>query len=62
MLKKDGKNTCVMFLITEDYQKIPTRSSELIRCLHQAVDHDYEGFDVYFQPIVDVNKNRSNTV
>lgn len=42
-----------------DYQKFQ-RESAIIRYLHQSIDHDYEGFDVYFQPIVDVNK-RSNT-
>ena len=49
----------MIFLITVIIKKFQ-RESAIIRYLHQSIDHDYEGFDVYFQPIVDVNK-RSNT-
>lgn len=54
--KKDGKNMCNVFK-TEDYKKFQ-RKSELIKCLHQAVDQDFAGFEVYFQPIVEMNKNK----
>lgn len=54
--KKNGKNTYDIFR-KEDYKEFQ-RKSELIKCLHQAVDHDFEGFDVYFQPIVEMNENR----
>ncbi|WP_370784296.1 hypothetical protein [Faecalibacillus intestinalis] len=40
----------MIFLIDCDYQKFQ-RESAIIRYLHQSIDHDYEGFDVYFQPI-----------
>lgn len=52
--KESGKNTYDIF-DNCDYQKFQ-RESAIIRYLHQSIDHDYEGFDVYFQPIVDVNK------
>lgn len=52
--KESGKNTYAIF-DNCDYQKFQ-RESAIIRYLHQSIDHDYEGFDVYFQPIVDVNK------
>ena len=54
--KKDGKNMCNIFK-TEDYKKFQ-RKSELIKCLQQAVDHNFAGFEVHFQPIVQVDKNR----
>ena len=54
--KKDGKNMCYVFK-TEDYRKFQ-RKSELIKCLHQAIDHDFVGFEVHFQPIIQVDKNR----
>ena len=45
----------MIFLITVIIKNFQ-RESAIIRYLHQSIDHDYEGFDVYFQPIVDVNK------
>lgn len=54
--KESGKNTYNIFL-DEDYQKFQ-RESSLIRYLHQAIDHAYEGFDVYFQPIINIKENK----
>lgn len=54
--KKLGKNTYDVFN-TENYKEFQ-RKSELIKCLHQAVDHDFEGFEVHFQPIVEMNENK----
>ena len=50
------KNTINFYyniFLDEDYQKFQ-RESSLIRYLHQAIDHAYEGFDVYFQPIINM--------
>lgn len=54
--KESGKNTYNIFL-DEDYQKFQ-RESSLIRYLYQAIDHAYEGFDVYFQPIINIKENK----
>ena len=48
--KERGKNNCYVFREKEyeDYLKNRT----LLRQLHHAVKHDFEGFEAYFQPLV----------
>lgn len=40
----------------EDYDKF-LRKRRLIQLMRQAVNSDFEGFEVYFQPIVDIREN-----
>ena len=54
--KNRGKNRCYLFR-QEDYQAF-LRKNELIRQLHNAVNHQFEGFEAYYQPIVDANTYR----
>lgn len=49
--KTNGKNRCCVF-DPEHYQTF-LRRKDLKAQLHHAVNHDFEGFEVYFQPIVD---------
>lgn len=48
--KKQGKNRAYRFRM-EDYQKFLHRR-ELLRSLREAVASNYQGFELYFQPIV----------
>lgn len=52
--KKAGKNKARVF--NSDNYALFKEKAELLRCLHQAVDQGFKGFEVHFQPIVDVNK------
>jgi diguanylate cyclase (GGDEF)-like protein len=47
--KRLGRNRCYIFC-REDYQKF-LRRSELALCMRKAVNTDFSGFEVYFQPI-----------
>lgn len=49
--KEAGKNRCCIFDEAK-YQSF-LQKKELTAQLHHAVNHDFEGFEVYFQPIVD---------
>lgn len=54
--KNQGRNSYYIFE-QEKYDKF--RRKRLInRKLHHAVNHDFEGFEVYFQPIVDAKTYR----
>lgn len=48
--KRCGKNSCVEFN-QEDYAAYLVKK-ELTRVLHHAVNHDFQGFEAYFQPLV----------
>lgn len=52
--KKEGKNRYYVYN-EADYQ-VALRKTELTKILHKAVKDNFEGFEVYFQPIIDVNK------
>ena len=49
--KMQGKNRCCVF--EEKHYRTFLRKKELTAQLHHAVNHGFEGFEVYFQPIVD---------
>lgn len=48
--KRSGKNSYYVF--EQDSYEAYIRKRELNRALHHAVNHDFEGFEVYFQPLV----------
>lgn len=48
--KRNGKNSCYVFN-QDDYEKY-LRKRELNRTMHHAVKHDFRGFEVYFQPLI----------
>lgn len=49
--KQSGKNSCHVFEL-EKYEMY-LHKRELLRTLHHAVNHGFEGFEAYFQPLVD---------
>lgn len=49
--KRMGKNRCQVFC-QEDYDAYQQKRQKL-RMLHHAVDQNFEGFETYFQPLVD---------
>lgn len=49
--KANGKNRCCVF--DPQHYQLFLRRKDLEAQLHHAVNHDFEGFEVYFQPIVD---------
>lgn len=51
--KNHGKNSYYIFNET-DYETF-LRKRRITMALHHAVSHDFEGFDVHYQPIVDCN-------
>lgn len=51
-----GKNRCYIFK-QEDYD-IFLRKKQITRQLHHAVNHGFEGFETYYQPIVDTKTRR----
>ena len=51
--KKKGKNSCYFF--TQDKYKQFIRRREIRVGLQNAVDHNFNNFDVYYQPIIDVH-------
>lgn len=54
--KRAGKNQCYLFA-EEDYEQY-RNSKRLVDVLRRAIDHDFEGFEAYFQPIVDAQSHR----
>lgn len=54
--KKRGKNNCY-FYDEKDYE-VFLRKRKLIRIMRQAVNNDFEGFEAFFQPIMDIKENR----
>lgn len=53
MAKKKGKNQLYLYN-KDDYQEFIQRT-HLIQALNKAVENDFKGFDVFFQPIVNHN-------
>ena len=47
--KRQGKNRCYQFQ-TEDYENF-LKKKKIAQLLRQAVNHNYEGFEAYFQPV-----------
>lgn len=54
--KHNGKNQCYLFSL-EDYDLF-LHKKKLTQILRQAVTHDFEGFEIYFQPVFFANSNR----
>lgn len=54
--KRNGKNNCYIFL-QDDYARFQ-RKRKNIRVLRQAVHHNFEGFEAYFQPIMMASTGR----
>lgn len=54
--KRKGKNRSYVF-DEKDYQDF-LRKKRLVSVMRQAIYNDYEGFEVYFQPIVDAETGR----
>ena len=54
--KNAGKNTYVIYR-EEDYQAF-SRKREMIRTMRRAVNQNFEGFEAYFQPIVDIKSHK----
>lgn len=50
--KNRGKNQCCIF--KQEYYNSFLRKRRLIQLMRQAVNHNYEGFETYFQPIMNV--------
>ena len=54
--KDQGKNRCYIYM-QEDYD-VFLRKKQITRRLHHAVNHGFEGFETYYQPIVDTKTRR----
>ena len=54
--KENGKNTDYVYE-EQDYQSF-LRHRHLIQLMRQSVNHDFEGFEAFFQPIMDLKKGR----
>lgn len=54
--KKRGKNSCHAFRANEYEEYLKER--RLLRALHHAVNHNFEGFETYFQPLVGASDGR----
>ena len=54
--KEQGKNRCYIYM-QEDYG-VFLRKKQITRQLHHAVNHGFEGFETYYQPIVDTKTRR----
>lgn len=52
--KQRGRNRCYTYR-AEDYEAFQ-RKRRLIHLMRQAVNNDFEGFEAYFQPIVDIRE------
>lgn len=53
--KDQGKNRCYIYM-QEDYDCFAQK--QITRQLHHAVNHGFEGFETYYQPIVDTKTRR----
>ena len=53
---EQGKNRCYIYM-QEDYD-VFLRKKQITRQLHHAVNHGFEGFETYYQPIVDTKTRR----
>lgn len=54
--KNRGKNRCYVYS-QEDYEAFLVKRKR-IQVLRKAVNRDFEGFEAYFQPIVDITNNK----
>lgn len=54
--KDQGKKRCYIYM-QEDYD-VFLRKKQITRQLHHAVNHGFEGFETYYQPIVDTKTRR----
>ncbi len=54
---KDGGKNKYYIYNKDDYAQF-LRKRELTHMMRHAVNHNFEGFEAYFQPIVDVNEQR----
>ena len=54
--KDQGNNRCYIYM-QEDYD-VFLRKKQITRQLHHAVNHGFEGFETYYQPIVDTKTRR----
>lgn len=54
--KDQGKNRCYIYM-QEDYD-VFLRKKQITRQLHHAVNHGFEGFETYYQPIMDTKTRR----
>lgn len=54
--KDQVKNRCYIYM-QEDYD-VFLRKKQITRQLHHAVNHGFEGFETYYQPIVDTKTRR----
>ncbi|MDE7446467.1 MAG: GGDEF and EAL domain-containing protein [Lachnospiraceae bacterium] len=54
--KNGGKNK--YYIYSQIDYDLFQRKKDIIHIMRQAVNHDFEGFEAYFQPIMDINKNR----
>lgn len=54
--KNRGKNKCYVF-DNEDYNAF-LQKKELTSLMLWSVNHDFEGFEAYFQPIMDIKANK----
>lgn len=55
LAKRRGKNMCCVYN-AEDYQSFRKRL-DLIRSLRRAVNNNFDGFEMYYQPIFEPNSN-----
>ena len=51
-----GRNRCYVF-DEKDYNAF-CRKRKIIKIMRQAINNGYQGFEAYFQPIVDIGENR----
>ena len=54
--KSRGKNRCYIY-DNEEYENF-LHKKRLLRIMRQSVNQNFEGFEAYFQPIVDINRKR----
>lgn len=54
--KNGGKNK--YYIYSQIDYDLFQRKKDIIHIMRQAVNHDFEGFEAYFQPIMDIGKNR----
>lgn len=57
--KEFGKNTYYIY-VKKDYHAF-LHKRRLIHIMRQSVNHDFEGFEAYFQPIIDIKENKLST-
>ena len=53
--KERGKNRYYLY-VKDDYKEF-LKKKELLKQLRHSVNHDFEGFEPYFQPIEDIRQN-----